>query len=269
MLALLKIEWLKIKTYRTFWVLFGAFVLLFPVTFYFIAYKYMEALSIRTKETNLLNSILGAPFVFPKVWHSASWFGGLFFVILGMLFILLITNEVQYRTHRQNIIDGWSRTDFILAKFSVVVSFIIISTLIVFISGLLVGLVQTPSTSSASFFESLKYIGYFAVMAALYLNVAFLISILIKRTGLAIIIYFTFVCIVDNLLWVVLTLKDSQLGYFLPLEAADSLVPNPFKPAMMEKRTVSDFSLLITALSYLTVFSYIILSSFKRSDLKT
>jgi hypothetical protein len=106
-------------------------------------------------------------------------------------------------------------------------------------------------------------------MAALYLNVAFLISILIKRTGLAIIIYFTFVCIVDNLLWVVLTLKDSQLGYFLPLEAADSLVPNPFKPAMMEKRTVSDLSLLITAFCYLVCFGYILLNSFKRSDLKT
>ncbi|MGO8055631.1 hypothetical protein, partial [Rhizobium leguminosarum] len=107
------------------------------------------------------------------------------------------------------------------------------------------------------------------VMAALYLIVAFLVAILIKRTGLSIIIYFTFVCIVDNLLWVLLTVKDTQLGYFLPLEAADSLVPNPFKPKMMEKRTVSDLSLLITAAGYLVVFGYIILSNFKRTDLKT
>ena len=269
MLALLKIEWLKIKTYRTFWILFGAFVLLYPITFYFVANKYMETINIKSKETNMLNSILGAPFVFPKVWHSASWFGGLFFVILGMLFILLITNEVQYRTHRQNIIDGWSRTDFILAKFSVMISFIVVATLLVILSGLIVGLVQTPSSSSSSLFEGVQFIGYFAAMAALYLMVAFLIAILVKRTGLSIIIYFTIVCIVDNLLWVVLTLKDSQLGYYLPLEAADSLVPNPFKPKMMERRTVSDLSLLITAFSYLTVFGYIILSSFKRSDLKT
>jgi len=269
MLALLKIEWLKIKTYRTFWILFGAFVLLYPITFYFVANKYMETINIKSKETNMINSILGAPFVFPKVWHSASWFGGLFFVILGMLFILLITNEVQYRTHRQNIIDGWSRTDFILAKFSVMIGFIVVATLLVLLSGFIVGMVQTPSTSSASLFESLSYIGYFAVMAALYLIVAFLVAILIKRTGLSIIIYFTFVCIVDNLLWVLLTVKDTQIGYFLPLEAADSLVPNPFKPKMMEKRTVSDLSLLITAAGYLVAFGYIILSSFKRTDLKT
>ncbi len=50
-------------------------------------------------------------------------------MILGMLFILLITNEVQYRTHRQNIIDGWSRTNFILAKFSVMIAFVVVATL--------------------------------------------------------------------------------------------------------------------------------------------
>src|SRR5689334_11785139 len=119
MIQLLKIEWLKIRRYRAFWVLAGAFIVLFPLTFYFVAHKYMEAINQRNDEANMLNSIMGAPFVFPKVWHSASWFGGLFIIILGMLFILLITNEVQYRTHRQNIIDGWSRTEFIVAKFYV------------------------------------------------------------------------------------------------------------------------------------------------------
>ena len=229
----------------------------------------METINTKNDASTMITAILGSPFVFPKVWHSASWFGGLFFIIVGMLFILLITNEVQYRTHRQNIIDGWSRTDFILAKFYVMLIFISIATIVVFLSGLIVGAVLTPSNSTTGILEGIKYIGYFAVMAALYLIVAFLIAILIKRTGLSIIIYFTFVCIVDNLLWVVLTLKDSQLGYFLPLEAADSLVPNPFKPAMMEKRQVSDVSLLFTALIYLSVFGYIILNSFKRTDLKT
>ncbi|MBC7848208.1 MAG: ABC transporter permease [Chitinophagaceae bacterium] len=269
MIKLLQIEWLKVKTYRTFWVLFGSFVLLFPITFYFVASKYMETVSQKNQESNMINSVLGAPFVFPKIWHSASWFGGLFFIILGMLFILLVTNEVQYRTHRQNIIDGWSRTDFILAKFSVMITFILIATVLVFISGLVVGLILTPENSSSDIFEGLNYIGYFAVMAALYLVVAFLVAILIKRTGLSIIIYFTVVCIVDNLLWVALTFRGSQAGYYLPLEAADSLIPNPFKPRMMEQRTVTDMSLLLTALAYLALFGYIILASFRRTDLKT
>src|SRR6187549_3046156 len=108
MFDLFKIEWLKIRTYRTFWVLFTGFLVFFPAGFYLMAYKYMEQVTnARTLEENLLKNLLDAPFVFPKVWHAAAWTGGMFFVIIGMLFILLITNEVQYRTHRQNIIDGW------------------------------------------------------------------------------------------------------------------------------------------------------------------
>lgn len=268
MLDLFKIEWLKIKTYRTFWILFLGFLILFPLAFYFTASKYMEATAGSNQmQEDILKSLIEAPFVFPKVWHAAAWMGGLFFILIGMLFILLITNEVQYRTHRQNIIDGWSRMDFLKAKFSVLIFFVLVSTALVFVCGLLVGLVF--STSKTAMFDKVYYVGYFALMATLYLVVAYVAAILIKRTGLAIIIYFAFVCIVDNVLWVSLTFRGSQLGYFMPLEAVDSLVPNPFKPAMLEKRTVEDYYLIMAAVAYIAVWGYVIISYFKKTDLKT
>lgn len=269
MLNLFKIEWLKIRTYRTFWILFLGFLIFFPLAFYFSASKYMEAMGIRSGkvEEELLKAMLDAPFVFPKVWHAASWMGGLFFILIGMLFILLITNEVQYRTHRQNIIDGWSRMDFLKAKFSLVIFFVLVSTALVFLCGLLVGI--TFSTSKAGIFDGVYNVGYFALMAALYLMLAYLVAILVKRTGLSIIIYFAIVCILDNVLWLIFTLKDSQIGYFMPLEAVDSLVPNPFKPKIMERRTVADFTLVIAAALYITAYFYIIVSYFRKTDLKT
>ena len=131
MLSLFKIEWLKIKTYRTFWVLFLGFLVFYPVAFYFSAYKYMERFGeTASLQEKLLKSMLDAPFIFPRVWLAASWMGGLFFIMIGMLFILLITNEVQYRTHRQNIIDGWSRMDFLKAKLSLLIFFVLVSTAI-------------------------------------------------------------------------------------------------------------------------------------------
>ena len=266
MIELFKIEWLKIKTYRTFWVLLVTFLIMYPLVFYFSASKFMEHQSADMKE-QVLKSFLGLPFVFPKVWHSASWFGGLFFVMIGMLFILLITNEVQYRTHRQNIIDGWGRMDFLKAKLSLMIFFILVSTIVVFVSGFIVGLVF--SDTKANIFEGIYYVGYFSLMATLYLAVAFLTAILVKRTGLSIIIYFAIVCIADNLLWLVFTIKDSQLGYFMPLEVADSLVPNPFKPGMLEKRTVSDTSLMAAVICYVSVFTFIIINYFRKTDLKT
>lgn len=266
MLNLFKIEWIKIRTYRTFWVLFLAFLILFPLAFYFSASKYMEARDASFQE-NAIKSFLNVPFVFPKVWLASSWYGGLFFIMIGMLFILLITNEVQYRTHRQNIIDGWSRMDFLKAKFSLLIFFVLVGTALVFLMGLLTGLAF--SNNNTDLFDQVYYVGYFALMAIAYLMVAFLVAIFIKRTGLSIIIYFAIVCILDNVLWLILTLKGSQVGYFMPLEVADSLVPNPFKPAVLESRTVADYTLMIGLLAYIAIYGYAIINYFKNSDLKT
>lgn len=265
MLNLFKIEWIKIKSYRTFWVLFLGFLILYPIAFYFSASKYMEASNLSLQE-NALRSLLDVPFLFPKVWQSASWFGGMFFILIGMLFILLITNEVQYKTHRQNIIDGWSRMDFLKAKFSLMLFFVIVATVLVFLCGLLVGLAYS---SGADIFSHVYFVGYFALMAIIYLMVAYMVAIFIKRTGLSIIIYFAIVCIVDNILWLVLTLKDSQAGYFMPLEVADSLITNPFKPAIMERRTVADYTLIAAAVVYISVYAYAIINYFRKADLKT
>ena len=268
MLSLFKIEWLKIKTYRTFWILFLGFLVFYPLAFYFFAAKFMDSMAASASfQEKILKSMMGAPFVFPKVWLAASWMGGLFFVLIGMLFILLITNEVQYRTHRQNIIDGWSRMDFLKAKFSMLLFFVLVSTLLVFIIGFIIGAVYSPST--ANWTEGIYYVGYFMLMATLYLMLAFLIAMLVKRTGLSIIIYFAIVCILDNVLWLIFTLKGSQVGYFMPLEASDSLVPNPFKPKIMESRTVEDYYLVIASLAYITAYAYIIVRYFRRADLKS
>lgn len=266
MLNLFKIEWLKIKTYKTFWLLYLSFMVFTPLFVIFVAYKFMNSKYSNFEEMTL-KALAGAPFVFPKVWHSATYFSGLFFVVLSMLFILLITNEVQYRTHRQNIIDGWSRMDFIKAKFTLMVFFIISAVAVTFITALIIGYTYSPH--GANVWDGIKYLGYFALMATVYLAVAFLVAILVKRTGLSIIIFFVLVVIVDNLLWLGFTLKESQLGYYMPLEAVDSLIPNPFKPKMMERRTVADYTLIIAAFSYLAVYIYIIISYFRKTDLKT
>jgi ABC-2 type transport system permease protein len=268
MFKLFQIEWLKIKTYRTFWVLFLAFLIFFPLAFYFSASKYMESLGNSGRmEEQVLKAMIASPFVFPKVWLSASWMGGLFFIMLGMLFILLVTNEVQYRTHRQNIIDGWSRMDFLKAKFSVLIFLVLVSTTLVFLCGLLVGMVFSPSKTEL--FSGIYFVGYFALMATVYLMLAYLVAILIKRTGLAIIIYFAIVCILDNVLWLIFTLKNSQVGYFILLEPVDSLVPNPFKPAVMERRTMADYSLIIAAVVYIVAYFSIIVNYFRKTDLRT
>ncbi|MGJ7030426.1 ABC transporter permease [Niabella hirudinis] len=271
MLQLFKTEWLKIKNYRTFWILFGSFFIFLPSMFLMTANQFMrqfDQIGDKSIEAAMLKRMFSSPFVFPNTWHGAAWFGGMFFIIIGMLFILLITNEVQYRTHRQNIINGWSRMDYIKAKITLLLFFVITTTIMVFLCGLVCGLLFTPDLSSISFFENVYYVGYYAVMATLYLLVALLVAVLVKRTGLAIVLYFGYVFIIDNLLWLALTFRKGQAGYFLPLESSDSLVPNPFKPGMVETRTVSDGSLLVTVVIYGALMTYGIIRYYRHTDLK-
>lgn len=97
-------------------------------------------------------------------------------------------------------------------NFTLLIGFVLASTLMTFLTGLIVGLSFSPNT--LHIFKGIKYIGYFALMATVYLMVAFLVAILVKRTGLSIIIYFVLVVIFDSLLWLGLTFKQSQVGYF-------------------------------------------------------
>ena len=264
MLNLFKIEWLKIKTYRTFWLLYLSFVIFFPALLFFIAYKFMNARFANFEEMTL-KALAGSPFVFPKIWHTSSYMAGYFFLVIGMLYILLITNEVQYRTHRQNIIDGWSRIDFLKAKFTLLIFFVITTTIVVFLSAMLIGYIYTPA--GFQFTDGLYYVGYFIIMATVYLMVAFLIAILVKRTGLSIIIYFVLVCIVDNLLWAALTIQQNQMGFFMPVEVADTLIPNP--SGLLRTRTIPDIVMVFSALGYATIYGWIIVNYFRKTDLKT
>jgi hypothetical protein len=216
-------------------------------------------------DEEVLKRMVGTPFVFPKVWQSAAYFGGIGFIVLGMLFVMLITNEVQYRTHRQNIIDGWSRLEFLKAKFALMLFLIIVATIMMVLVSVLVGLMYSNASEILS---GVEFAGYFALQCLLYMMFGFFIAIFIKRTGLAVIIYISAI-VIDNILWAVFTFNSTQIGFFLPLEAADSLVVNPFKPKLLERRTVPDIALVITAFGYISLYAFLIVRYFKKTDLKT
>ncbi len=182
MTDLLRIEWLKIKGYRTFWVLSALFIISIFGINYFVFY--IKQLTV--KNAPPVDSIVGKPFNFPYVWHTVSYFSSFLLVIPGLMIITSITNEFTYKTSRQNIIDGWSRIDFIKVKMCLVLILAAISTIIVFITSIIFGLIS----SSAFTFEKLEYVGFYFIQALSYSMLALLISLFIKRSGLAIGVFF-------------------------------------------------------------------------------
>src|ERR1700694_1611313 len=108
MVHLLKIEWLKIKNYRAFWV-FSVFYL---VSIFLLNYIGWSTHQRTTHDVPGSEVVLGQPFSFPNVWATVGWMSSWLLYFPGMMIIMLMTNEFNFKTHRQNIIDGLSRNQF-------------------------------------------------------------------------------------------------------------------------------------------------------------
>ena len=144
MLHLLKVDLKKLTSYRTFWVVCGLYFL----TLGFGAASGMEFLKWIERTFNSFGQNLNIQRVplyhFPDIWMNLIWFGGLLKVVLAIMVVISITNEYTYRTLRQNIIDGLSRSEFLTSKILTNVLLSLMSVAMVFIIGLIAGLIYSP-----------------------------------------------------------------------------------------------------------------------------
>lgn len=262
MLQLLKIEWLKLRHYRTFWVL----SILYMVSVFaagYIGYSIEKRTLENAKEIKM---IAGTSFGFPDVWQSVSWLSSLLVFLPALLIVTFVTNEFVYKTHRQNIIDGWSRNQFIRVKLALIILLSLLATLMVFLTSLFIGFLGESSFS----LEEVQYVGYFLVQSLSYNGVALLCAILLKRTGLALGLFLAYAYFLENLVGNLLDWKiTSKPGSYLPLNATDNLIPFPFvKNLTKQIMTQPDASiLLIFAAVYFAAYVFITFRKFKTEDL--
>jgi len=263
MLSLLKIEWIKVKHYRTFWLL----SLLYLISLYginFIAYRIQDA---RPKKNDMANLLIGnPPFQFPEVWKTVSYMSSFILFIPGLLIIISLTNEFSFKTHRQNIIDGWSRHEFIVVKMLLTLILAVVSTVAVFITAICFGLFERGSNFSI---ENIEFIGYFFVQAISYTAVGLLFGLLFKRSGIAIGVFFLYVVVLENMLAGLLNKYVYNSGRFLPIETTDNLIPFPFLRNIVNPYlTITDpLLLLVLSAVYLTIYYFICLKKFEVEDL--
>jgi ABC-2 type transport system permease protein len=261
MLQLLKIEWMKIKSYRTFWIL-GILYLISVVAINWIGYSIEQSAFEKQKELKALGSSFG----YPDVWQSVSFLSSFLNFIPSLLVILFITNEYQYKTHRQNIIDGWSRSQFISVKIMLILLTAFISTIMVFIAVLIIG-----SLGEAVFdINGIKYIGYFFLQSFSYCSLALMLAVLVKRTGLALGIFLLYAVVLETIIaGLANRFIPSRPGNYFLLNASDSLIPFPFiknvTKGLLDKPNLA--LLLVFTGVYLFIYLFISIRRFQRSDL--
>ena len=113
MIRLLKIEWLKIKNYTAF-IIVSIFFVIGVVAVNYIIFVVNNNMISQSQAVILTGKF--SPFQFDKTWQTTSYAAGWLLLLPALMLIILITNEFTFRTHRQNIIDGWSRLQFIHVK---------------------------------------------------------------------------------------------------------------------------------------------------------
>jgi ABC-type transport system involved in multi-copper enzyme maturation permease subunit len=173
-------------------------------------------------------------FNFPYIWHFNTYIAAILKFFLAIVIVSMMANEYTYGTLKQNLIDGFSKKEFIQSKFLTVLVFALASTVFVFIMSLLLGLSFSSYNEVSIIFSDLEYIlAYFLKLTAFFSFCLFL-GILVKRSAFA--IGFLFVwniiegIIIGVMKWRIFKNSDTAdtIAQFLPLESMSNLIKEPF-----------------------------------------
>lgn len=262
MQQLLVIEWLKVKPYKAFWI----FTILYAFSIIGINYIGFYVNELTIQSVPMSEAILGSPYSFPKVWSTVGFMSSWLLYFPGILFIMMLTNEFNFKTHRQNIIDGWERSQFINVKFVFAFLFSIVATLFNVLAALLFGLLATHSTFS---FEGFENIGYIFIQTFSYISFAMFLAVWLRKSGAAIAIFFLYGLVFEWLISALLNFKFelSPAGYFLPLQTTDVLLPLPFGKEIIYKDAPDNWIMVLAAIVYLGLYYYFAHRKFVRDDL--
>jgi ABC-2 type transport system permease protein len=260
MLQIIRIEWLKVKNYRTFWILLALAVIIIPASNLIVQ-------DISNRIPKQVQTLLGtSAYDFPLVWQSVANVNSYTSAIFALLLLTLITNEFTFKTHRQNIIDGWERRDFVFAKLFWVLALSVLALVISVLTAVFFGMFYGKSAFS---FEGIYYLGYYFLQILLSLSLALLLGVLVKRAGLAIVIYLGYVMIFEQLLVVTLKRYVGSVGGLLPLQTADELLPFPVIGKLLPNavQPYDDSIYLIALLGYIAVALWLIFRRLLKADI--
>jgi ABC-type transport system involved in multi-copper enzyme maturation permease subunit len=224
MKQLLYIEFIKLRKLKSLQVIFLIYAIISPVAIYAIA-KFI---------TNFMGIFLPkgwSPLSFPEVWAVATYTASYFNILMGVLAVIVISNEYTYKTLRQHVIDGLSIKKAIIGKFIVLLSFSIIITSYTFLTGLIFGLVNTAT--EVKFINGIDSLGLYFIQTMCYFSFAFFIAVLVKRTAVSITI-FLLSFITETIIGISISLGGFQTFYaYMPLNAFSKLTPFPILKEMI------------------------------------
>ena len=227
MIRLFKIEYLKLFYSKTFWVIITLYTgLTWPVAL--IIDKTSKSFTFGDGgEQNgpNLESMGFSVFNFPDIWMNLAYMLSFF-----------------------NIIDGMSKIEIIVAKELVIIIMAIFSTLML----LALALVFGKNPNNKSLFDGIEIVFSNFLSVLLYLNFAYFLTTILKKSGLVIGILLLYSFVIENLIAFKL---PENIADFLPIHLINNMIPNPMSK-LMGSEISTDLSIANIAVSlvYISLF---------------
>jgi ABC-2 type transport system permease protein len=282
MFRLLEIEWLKLRGYRPFWVLLVLFIVLLFLTNFVMSHGFFL-------KNRMGQSAFALAYTFPNVWDYVGFWVRMLGGLLPVFIIISTTNEIQYRTNRQNVIDGWSRAEFFHAKWLSCLILALSVTLVAAALGAGFGLFSHPPVPAPGTVDPLTQVltqqadahpeatghldrlFYVFLLVLNYTGFAMTLSFFIKRGVVTIILFLCFSYVLEKMTAGIVNWRtQSSFGDFFPLQCSAGLLtfptPDVVKQAIGPNTGPTNTALALTSAGWLAFYYVVGWWKLRRSD---
>ena len=197
------LEWLKIRHYRVFWILLGLYLLSLVILTSGGA-VFLEFLKYKGLKWEGIDPTILPIYDFPDVWHNNAYLGHFSKFFLAFIVVISVTNDWTFQTMRQNIIDGISKQEFILSKIILIAFMGGISTLFLFGTSLLIGLIYTHTYALTDIFSNMEFLFLYFMDIFKYCTFALFMTIIMRRPGFVIVFLIFYSLIIEPIIGAVL-----------------------------------------------------------------
>lgn len=214
MKRLIRLEWTKVSTYGFF-----RLVLILTASLFLLTVFVFSRIDISVPGFTWRNI-----FRFPDVWPSFAWVASWFNLLLAILVITIAGNEFVSKTLRQQIMTGLSREEWLVGKGILILGLAIFGVLMVFIAGLIFGLIFTDEPGLGMVFEKMDILLVYLLQAIAYMVLGLLFVSVLRSNALAIILYLLYFIMVEP---IIRGLCPVEIRPWFPVKIISHLTPFP------------------------------------------
>ena len=219
-------------------------------------------------------------FNFPIIWHLTTFFASQFKFFFAIVVVSMIGNEYSNKTIKQNLIDGLSKKEFILSKFYTIVFFSLVSTLLIGIISICIGLYYSSYTEASIVFTGVEFLLAYFVKLIGFFSLCLFLAMLVKKSAFA--LAFLFITFISEwlifllVMWQTSTDTAWKIIKVLPIQSMWELINQPFQRIAMTKfpdngQLAYDYSVhgyeIIIVLCWTALFIFLSFRLLKKRDL--